>query len=110
MVYFAGKAIERVVKVTGLTPLNKGLGVFFGLLKMIYFVSVFIVIIETYDEKNDFFKKPDTKSEKWIPAYKPTTSAKRVKTSMIKPCLNPFHPAYITGTIIKTSIKFMVER
>lgn len=55
MVYFAGKAIEKVVKITNLTPINKGLGVFFGILKMTYFVSVFIVLIESYDEKNDFF-------------------------------------------------------
>jgi membrane protein required for colicin V production len=55
MVYFAGKTIEKVVKVVRLSPVNKGLGVFFGVLKMTYFLSVLIVILESYDEKNDFF-------------------------------------------------------
>lgn len=77
MVYFAGKAIERVVKVTGLTPLNKGLGIFFGVLKMIYFVSVFIVIIESYDEKNDFFPE-DSKEESLL-----YTPVKNVSTKTI---------------------------
>ena len=45
MVYFAGKAIERVVKVTNLTPVNKFLGLFFAVLKMTYFVSVAIVLL-----------------------------------------------------------------
>ena len=55
MVYFAGKAIERVVKVANLTPVNKFLGLFFAVLKMTYFVSVAIVLLESYDEKGHFF-------------------------------------------------------
>ena len=47
MVYFAGKAIEKVVKITGLTPINKGLGIFFSILKMLYFISVILVLIES---------------------------------------------------------------
>lgn len=62
MVYFAGKAIERVVRFTGLSPINKTFGVLFSIIKMGYFISVFLVILESYDEKNDFFPE-ETKSE-----------------------------------------------
>jgi len=55
MVYFAGKAIERVVRFTGLSPINKTFGILFSIIKMGYFISVFLVILESYDEKNDFF-------------------------------------------------------
>ncbi len=77
MVYFAGKAIERVVKLTGLTPLNKGFGVFFSVLKMVYFISVFIILIESYDEKSDFFPEK-TKEESIL--YNPV---KKVSTATI---------------------------
>jgi membrane protein required for colicin V production len=77
MVYFAGKAIEKVVKLTGLTPVNKGFGVLFSVLKMIYFISVFIILIESYDEKNDFFPE-ETKEESVL--YNPV---KKVSTSTI---------------------------
>jgi membrane protein required for colicin V production len=55
MVFFAGKTIEQLVRVVNLTPLNKFFGVFFGVLKMLYIVSVVLVIAESYDEKGDFF-------------------------------------------------------
>ncbi len=75
MVYFAGKAIEKVVKVTGLTPINKGLGVFFSVLKMIYFISVIIILIESYDEKNDFFPETvKTDSMLYSPVKKVSTT------------------------------------
>lgn len=61
MVYFAGKAIEQVVRVVNLTPLNKIFGVFFAVLKMTYIISVILVITESYDEKGDFF--PEEKKE-----------------------------------------------
>jgi membrane protein required for colicin V production len=61
MVYFAGKTIEQMVKVVHLTPINKFFGVFFGVLKMLYIVSVILVITESYDEKSDFF--PEEKKE-----------------------------------------------
>jgi membrane protein required for colicin V production len=54
MVYFAGKMLEQVVKVTNLTPVNKFFGIVFAVLKMLYFVSVFLVVLESYDEKGDF--------------------------------------------------------
>lgn len=61
MVFFAGKTIEQMVKVVHLTPLNKFFGVFFAVLKMLYIVSVILVIAESYDEKGDFF--PEEKKE-----------------------------------------------
>mgnify|MGYP001764323362 CR=1 FL=1 len=61
MVFFAGKTIEQMVKVVNLTPLNKFFGVFFAVLKMLYIVSVILVIAESYDEKGDFF--PEEKKE-----------------------------------------------
>lgn len=68
MVFFAGKAIEQVVKVTNLTPFNKLLGIFFGVIKMLYIVSVILVIGESYDEKGDFI--PEEKKENSL-LYKP---------------------------------------
>jgi membrane protein required for colicin V production len=55
MGFFAGKTIEQLIRVVNLTPLNKFFGVFFGVLKMLYIVSVVLVIAESYDEKGDFF-------------------------------------------------------
>ena len=77
MVYFAGKAIERVIKVVNLSPLNKFLGVLFAVLKMTYFVSIFIVLIESYDEKEHFF--PAEKKESSL-LYNPV---KKVSTTTI---------------------------
>lgn len=61
MVYFAGKTIEQMIKVVNLTPLNKFFGVFFAVLKMLYILSIIIVLIESYDEKGSFF--PEEKKE-----------------------------------------------
>lgn len=71
MVYFAGKMIEQMVKVVHLTPINKFFGVFFGVLKMLYIVSVVLVIAESYDEKGDFF--PEEKKESSL-LYKPVVA------------------------------------
>lgn len=77
MVFFAGKTIEQMVKVVNLTPLNKFFGVFFAVLKMLYIVSVIIVIAESYDEKGDFF--PEEKKENSL-LYNPV---KAVSTTTI---------------------------
>ena len=71
MVYFAGKTIEQVVKVVKLTPLNKFFGVFFSVLKMAYFLSVLVVLTESFDEKGNFF--PAEKKEGSL-LYKPVKS------------------------------------
>lgn len=75
MVYFAGKFIEQMVKVTNLTPINKVFGIVFGVLKMTYFISVFLVLIESYDEKGNFFPQ-ETKDSSMLyhPVLKVSTS------------------------------------
>lgn len=54
MVYFAGKALEKVIKVVQLSIVNKLLGAFLGALKFAFFCGTAIVLMESYDEKNDF--------------------------------------------------------
>lgn len=68
MIYFAGKTVEQMIKVVHLTPLNKFFGVLFAVVKMAYFVSVIIVIVESYDEKSHFL--PAEKKEESL-LYKP---------------------------------------
>jgi membrane protein required for colicin V production len=85
MVYFAGKMIEQVVKVTNLTPINKAFGIVFAVLKMTYFVSVFMVLLESYDEKGDFL--PPSMKEKSL-LYNPilkvsTTTIPALKESTL---------------------------
>lgn len=77
MVYFGGKAIERVVRFTGLSPINKTFGIIFSVIKMGYFMSVLIVLLESYDEKNDFIPE-ETKKESLL--YDPV---KNLSTSTI---------------------------
>lgn len=55
MIFFGGKMIEKMIKVVQLSPLNKFLGVIFATLKSLYIVSVLLVLIESYDEKSNFF-------------------------------------------------------
>lgn len=55
MIYFGGKMVEKMIQVVQLSPLNKFLGVIFATLKSLYIVSVLLVLIESYDEKSNFF-------------------------------------------------------
>jgi membrane protein required for colicin V production len=55
MIFFGGKMVEKMIKVVQLSPLNKFLGVIFATLKSLYIVSVLLVLIESYDEKSNFF-------------------------------------------------------
>lgn len=57
MVFFAGKMIERMLKVVNLSPVNKIMGLFFGVVKMLYTLSILIILIETYDERGSFIPK-----------------------------------------------------
>lgn len=68
IVFFAGKMIERMLKVVNLSPLNKVFGLLFGLIKMVYTLSILIILLETYDERGDFIPE-DVKSESLL--YKP---------------------------------------
>lgn len=85
IVFFGGKMLEKVVDVAHLTPLNKFLGVLFGLIKVIYLLSVFTVLLESYDEKGDFIKE-ETKTDSML--YEPVknislTTIPRIKESTI---------------------------
>jgi len=57
MVYFAGKAIEKVVKIVRLSPLNKIAGLFFGVLKMMFYLGAGLILMESYDERTDFISE-----------------------------------------------------
>jgi membrane protein required for colicin V production len=59
IVFFAGKAIEKVVKVTALSPMNKMSGLVFGALKMLLILSVLLSIVESYSEKNDLISQEE---------------------------------------------------
>ncbi len=54
MVYFLGKTLEKVVKVVQLSLINKLLGIFFSVLKMVFIIGALLLLAESYDEKNDF--------------------------------------------------------
>ncbi len=54
MVYFAGKALEKIVKFAMLSPLNKIGGVIFALCKGSYLVSVVLLLLSSYDKSNKF--------------------------------------------------------
>lgn len=69
MVFFGGKALEKVVKVAQLNLLNKLLGVFFSVVKMIFIIGASILIIESYDKSEDFISV-DTRNNSLI--YNPT--------------------------------------
>lgn len=62
MVYFGGKAFEKVIKVVQLSLLNKLLGSFFGLVKGIFLIGAAVMIFDSIDEKNDFIDQ-DTKDD-----------------------------------------------
>ena len=55
MVFFGGKMLEKMIKVVALGPINKAAGAIFGLLKMLFILSALLAIVESIDEKNDFF-------------------------------------------------------
>ncbi len=68
MVFFAGKMVERMLKVVNLSPINKAFGLLFGVIKMIYTLSILIILLETYDERGDFIPQ-DIKSKSLL--YEP---------------------------------------
>ncbi len=54
MVYFAGKMIEKALKIVALGTINKFAGLVFGIVKVIFILSASLVILESYDEKGNF--------------------------------------------------------
>lgn len=65
LIFFAGKMIEKMVQIINLSTVNKLLGLFLGMVKMIYTLSVLIILIETYDERGDFIPA-DIKNESFM--------------------------------------------
>lgn len=57
LVYFAGVVLEKMVNMVALKMVNKLLGLFFGVVKFLFFISVFLVILEAFDEKSEFIPK-----------------------------------------------------
>lgn len=62
MVFFAGKMIEKAIKVVALGTINKFAGMIFGVVKMIFILSIGIVILDAYDQQGDFISD-ELKSE-----------------------------------------------
>jgi len=52
MVYFAGKALEKVITIVALSPLNKVAGLLFGIIKYAVFTSTFLIVFDGYDKNN----------------------------------------------------------
>lgn len=75
MVFFAGKMLEQMVKVVNLSPINKIMGVVFGMLKMVYTLSILIILLETYDERGDFIPEETKENSLLYTPVKLTASA-----------------------------------
>lgn len=74
MIYFGGKAVEKLIKIIQLSLINKILGIFFSSLKMIFLMGAGILIIESYNEKEEFIsEETKTKSLLFYPLKKVVT-------------------------------------
>ena len=69
MVFFAGKMIEKAIKVVALGTINKFAGMLFGIIKMIFILSIGVVILDAYDQEGEFIHD-DLKNESLL--YGPT--------------------------------------
>jgi membrane protein required for colicin V production len=57
MVFFLGKALEKVISVVQLSAMNKFAGIVFGVTKMMFVSSVIVIILESIDQQNSFISK-----------------------------------------------------
>lgn len=92
MVYFAGKALEKVVQAVQLSVLNKLGGILFSMIKMTFFIGGGILLLQSYDERSDFIDE-ETKegSLLFYPIQKLTTGtipAFKESTIFLKNTLN----------------------
>lgn len=62
MVYFGGKAFEKVVKIAQLSAVNKILGALLGVLKATFFLGTAIILLESMDDRSDILNE-ETKSD-----------------------------------------------
>lgn len=72
MIFFGGKLVEKGIKLIALGPINKFTGMFFGITKMLFISSAFLVILESYDQRGDFIPE-DLKSNSLL--YHPVKKA-----------------------------------
>ncbi len=54
VVYFIGKALEKVINLVQLKLVNKLAGVLFGMGKVALIISILIMIVNSYDQNNMF--------------------------------------------------------
>lgn len=68
MVFFLGKLVEKVIDFTGLKLLNKLGGLFFGLVKFLYIISIILLIEESIQIQGEVLPN-EAKEESLL--YKP---------------------------------------
>lgn len=61
MVYFGGKAIEQVMKIAQMGTMNKLAGGVFSVLKMSFFLSLAILILESFDQEEKLIPASEKK-------------------------------------------------
>lgn len=85
LIFFGGKMLEKAVSVAHLSPLNKFLGILFGTIKVTYILSVFLVMLDAYNEKTNFLKKETTDASLLYHPIKnlSTTTIPQIKESTI---------------------------
>ena len=57
LVFFLGKALEKVVSIVQLSAINKFAGIVFGVTKMMFVSSIIVIILESIDQNNNFISK-----------------------------------------------------
>lgn len=72
MVFFGGKAIEKVVSIVNLSLINKLLGIIFSVIKMVFILGAILLLVESYDEKGNILSE-ETKNESVL--YEPIKSS-----------------------------------
>lgn len=102
LIYFGGKMLEKAVSVAHLSPLNKFLGILFGTIKVTYILSVFLIMLDAYNEKTNFLKKETTDASLLYHPIKnlSTTTIPQIKESTIY--LNNLYKAEQDSTALTT--------
>ena len=62
MVYFGGKALEQVIKIAQLSPLNKGTGAVLGFVKTLYISACILVFLVSLDKDEKIFNAHSKKN------------------------------------------------
>lgn len=97
MVYFAGKAIEKVVKIVRLSLFNKVAGLCLGVLKMMFFIGAALIWTDSMDQRSDILSD---ESKKGSLLYHPLKN-------MTRACI----PAFDNSTLIlKNSVEMIKNK